>query len=578
MPSEITAFIQSQFQTQTPQGTNTSSNNHEDSQPGLFDSFMSEYISGEENTADTNAVVNTNTDNQENTTQLITFKGTNSFSQSVIDILAGFNDNQEFQDISARINDIIGRLKDSGEDIHDDVQGIISRIKSVISEKISALNSELPDDIDGLISRILNDASIPEDTKQEIINAVDDLVKSIRDSKLANENIKSLASKISDVIHEHLNTHKGTSSVHDNVEDNDDTEDENADNDNAEVRAASFNVQGASVIPADSVRSDTVNESESRSQPEITTQNHSSQQTIQTQTLPNESRPITQKVNMKTQTEHEAEFESESESESATEETKHESNSSNFNEHLERSDNENNTSNQNQNQNPLEQSQSNNPSGHEENSHEHEQTRRTRNDSRRTSSSVTSSRTQNELTETNSRRTESHNTFQSFFEGVLSSRRNSSRTSSAMPLNLQTASYRFNESQTLRDGMTNIIRFIRADGVQKANVVIDPPALGRISVELSSTSSGVEASIKVASEQIRQLVQDQLSELRMNLSQQGVQVAEFTVDVQQDNSGNSNHQSGHYGNEQRAFAISEADDETEEFRIDLEEGLLYWVA
>jgi flagellar hook-length control protein FliK len=126
--------------------------------------------------------------------------------------------------------------------------------------------------------------------------------------------------------------------------------------------------------------------------------------------------------------------------------------------------------------------------------------------------------------------------------------------------------------------MTNIISFIRADGVQKANVVIDPPALGRISVELSSTSSGVEASIKVASEQIRQLVQDQLSELRMNLSQQGVQVAEFTVDVQQDNSGNSNHQSGHYGNEQRAFAISEADDETEEFRIDLEEGLLYWVA
>lgn len=571
MPSEITAFIQSQFQTQTPQGTNTSSNNHEDSQPGLFDSFMSEYISGEENTADTNAVVNTNTDNQENTTQLITFKGTNSFSQSVIDILAGFNDNQEFQDISARINDIIGRLKDSGEDIHDDVQGIISRIKSVISEKISALNSELPDDIDGLISRILNDASIPEDTKQEIINAVDDLVKSIMDSELADENIKSLASKISDVIHEHLNTHKGTSSVHDNVEDNDDTEDENADNDNAEVRTASFNAPGAYVTPADSVRSDTVSES---SQPEIITQNHSSQQTLQTQTLPNESRTITQKVNMKPQNEHEADFESES----VTEETNHESNSSNFNEHLERSDNENSTSNQNQNQNPQEQSQSNNPSGHEENSPEHEQTRRTRNDSRRTSSSVTSSRTQNELTETNSRRTESHNTFQSFFEGVLSSRRNSSRTSSATPLNLQTASYRLNESQTLRDGMTNIIRFIRADGVQKANVVIDPPALGRISVELSSTSSGVEASIKVASEQIRQLVQDQLSELRMNLSQQGVQVAEFTVDVQQDNSGNSNHQSGHYGNEQRAFAISEADDETEEFRIDLEEGLLYWVA
>lgn len=564
MPSEITAFIQSQLQTQTPKGNNTSSANHEASQPGLFDSFMTEYVSGEENTADPNAIVNTGAGNHENTAQLITFKGNNSFSQSVIDILAELNDSHEFQDISAKVNDIIGRLKDSGKDIHDDVQGIISRIKAVISEKISALNSEFPDDIDGLISRILNDASIPEDTRQEIINAVDDLVKSIRDSELADENIKSLAAKISDVIHEHLNTHKGMSSLHDNI---DDTEDENADNDNAEVRTASFNVSGACVIPIDSVRSDTVNESESRSQPEITAQNHSSQQTVQTQTLPNESRPITQKLNMKPQNEHEAESE--------TEETKHESNSSNFNEHLEHADNENNTS--NQNQNPQEQSQSNNPSGHEDDSHEHEQTQRTRNDSRRTSSSGTSSRTQNERTETNSRRTESHNTFQSFFEGVLSSRRNASRTS-ATPLNLQTASYSLSHSQTLRDGMTNIIRFIRADGVQKANVVIDPPALGRISVELSSTSSGVEASIKVASEQIRQLVQDQLSELRMNLSQQGVQVAEFTVDVQQDNSGNSNHQGSHYGNEQRAFAISEADDETEEFRIDLEEGLLYWVA
>ena len=129
----------------------------------------------------------------------------------------------------------------------------------------------------------------------------------------------------------------------------------------------------------------------------------------------------------------------------------------------------------------------------------------------------------------------------------------------------------------MRDGIVNVVRFIRADGVQKANIVVDPPAIGRISVELTSGTAGVEASIKVASEQIRQLVQEQISQLRMNLSEQGVQVAEFTVDVQQDNSGRHNPNDQHQERGRVNF-IGTEDDEPEEFRIDLEEGLLWWVA
>ena len=148
-----------------------------------------------------------------------------------------------------------------------------------------------------------------------------------------------------------------------------------------------------------------------------------------------------------------------------------------------------------------------------------------------------------------------------------------------MPFNLR-GTADFSQAATLRNGLTNIVRFVRADGVQKASVIVDPPALGRISVELTSGTSGVEASIKVSSEQIRQLVQDQLSELRMNLSQQGVQVAAFTVDVQQDNSGNQ--QNPQYQSQERGYSAYagglDDDDEAEEFRIDLEEGLLYWVA
>ncbi|MBQ3398102.1 MAG: flagellar hook-length control protein FliK [Synergistaceae bacterium] len=117
--------------------------------------------------------------------------------------------------------------------------------------------------------------------------------------------------------------------------------------------------------------------------------------------------------------------------------------------------------------------------------------------------------------------------------------------------------------------------------MRKANIIVDPPAIGRISVELTSSSSGVEASIKVASEQIRQILQDQVTQLRDNLLQQGVQVSEFTVDVQQDNSRQGQNSGG--GNQQSQYDFTagntEGDDtDTEDFRIDLEEGLLYWVA
>ena len=179
---------------------------------------------------------------------------------------------------------------------------------------------------------------------------------------------------------------------------------------------------------------------------------------------------------------------------------------------------------------------------------------------------------------TNTTRAEHHNNFQSFFEGVLDNRKVSTAENTT-PLNLRTG-YNFTQSGIVRDGLVNVVRFIRADGIQKANVIIDPPALGRVSVELSSTSSGVEATIKVASEQIRQLVQSQLTQLRMNLSQQGVQVAEFSVDVQQDNAQQQNqHDAYNNNNSRRNFNLEEIEDGgSEEFRIDLQDGLLYWVA
>lgn len=193
---------------------------------------------------------------------------------------------------------------------------------------------------------------------------------------------------------------------------------------------------------------------------------------------------------------------------------------------------------------------------------------------------ISANDTRNERTTQSSgtQRTDAHNDFQSFFDGVLRNRRSSSRIPS-QPLNLRTGTYTPSQSSTLREGIVNTVRFIRSDGVHKANIVVDPPALGRISVELTSGTSGVEASVKVASEQIRQIVQEQITQLRENLSQQGVQVSEFTVDVQQDNTGQGQNSGRENQREYyNSLASGNTEDDTEDFRVDLEEGLLYWVA
>nr|MCR5346831.1 flagellar hook-length control protein FliK [Fretibacterium sp.] len=171
--------------------------------------------------------------------------------------------------------------------------------------------------------------------------------------------------------------------------------------------------------------------------------------------------------------------------------------------------------------------------------------------------------------------------FQSFFEGILSSRRTGA-AAAPMSLRPNTPDTAYApRAEMLRDGLVNVVRFVRADGVRRANVIVDPPALGRISVELTSSTSGVEASVRVSSEQVRQLVQDQISQLRMTLEQQGVQVTQFTVDVQQNNGDRQQGQGGQGENRRRRSRLGtvEGPEEAEdEFRVDLEEGMLHWVA
>jgi flagellar hook-length control protein FliK len=135
-------------------------------------------------------------------------------------------------------------------------------------------------------------------------------------------------------------------------------------------------------------------------------------------------------------------------------------------------------------------------------------------------------------------------------------------------------------NEALREGLDNVVRFIRVSGEQKAALIVDPPALGRVSVELTHSAVGLEASIKVGSEQVRQLIQDQLAQLRWSLAQQGVQLTHFSVDVQQDNERREQGRSSERRRVEAAAGTDDGEGEGEEtmFRVDLDQGLLYWVA
>lgn len=132
----------------------------------------------------------------------------------------------------------------------------------------------------------------------------------------------------------------------------------------------------------------------------------------------------------------------------------------------------------------------------------------------------------------------------------------------------------------LEDGVGNVVRFMRAEGRHRASIIVDPPALGRVEVELASGTAGVEASIRVASEQLKQFVQDHIAQLRLHLQQQGVQLTGFTVDISDHGKEGRRETGGRAGggNLSGASRLSPEDEEMPVCRVDLEQGLLHWMA
>lgn len=552
MPTEIFAFIQSQAQTQAlPQINSSVPSEEQDIQPGLFDSLITQFTAQEEATVEPEAVMLTI---EPDITQDIAFSNNNSFSRTIIDMLAGEAQPEpltpEIQLAMPEEDDVVIWPEDAESepanpvDIADEPvekeAPVISRVKQFLTDNPEATLEE----VEAFIL-ILSDeeAVLPEDffvSDSEILS----YNKEVDDED-------DVPAKLMKVIADHFTVPKSAKTEQPetppSVSDSDDTED-------PDMPETPDSLPAGLVIvptPTPSAPAPTPNP-EPELQQAVSESTEHLRQALTTSHQPRQTRNVQHDEPAQTPETPDA---PDTDTERAT---------ATFREALEERTTQH------------EDSNSHHQDGGQNFGQPHGEPRtngRSRNDSRRVDS-----RPQNDRTNTSApattHRTESRSTFQTFFEGVLTSRRTAS---SPAPLSLR-GTYSITQAQTLRTGLVNVVRFIRADGVQKANVVIDPPALGRISVELTSGTSGVEASIKVASEQVRQLVQNQLSELRMNLSQQGVQVTEFTVDVQQDNSGHQNPQEQDRQSGRVNFIGEAEDDDVEEFRVDLEEGLLYWVA
>ncbi|MBR2207952.1 MAG: flagellar hook-length control protein FliK [Synergistaceae bacterium] len=540
--ADLLTFID--IQTQAPQQVNSNSNNNNSSgEPGVFDALMNEYTTPENLEAE-------NIQTELNEVNLIAFKGSKLFSSSVIEILADSNapENLETLNISDEIQNLVDELKISLGKVKDSQPEVFYEDEEIkFNDEISQLLNLSDEELNAKLN------SLPEDLRVEIKNLIDEINNALENGgdmtaiKSSVEKLTSLIGKTENKIKpENKKILDEESDDKKEIKDDEGQEPELISAEAAGVAAVNVNVDNKITetnAKAESEKNLDVKDSTPRQNSKIPVQNQNAENEIKAD---EQEKPI-QKFDELIKNRAEKNSQNELESE-----------------------------NENKNKN-FDFNQDENQAGNHENFSGSRNGSRSRNENRRVSND--NSRDNERNSDSTTHRTESRNDFQSFFEGVLNSRRASGNSEiSSQPLNLRGA-FNLNQSETLRNGLVNVVRFIRADGVQKANVVIDPPALGRISVELTSSSSGVEASIKVASEQIRQLVQDQLTQLRMNLSEQGVQVAEFTVDVQQDNQQGSGSQNENQQDRRENFIGGiEEDDDTEEFRVDLEEGLLYWVA
>jgi hypothetical protein len=144
------------------------------------------------------------------------------------------------------------------------------------------------------------------------------------------------------------------------------------------------------------------------------------------------------------------------------------------------------------------------------------------------------------------------------------------------------ATYELDAQNPFAGGVGSALEFMKNDGISEARIVVEPPALGRVDVSLQASGSGMEAVFKVDNETLKNMLQQQLDVLKTSLEAQGIHVSNLAVDIR-----NRDDQRGRadlYGGRGKARrsgigGIEESEeDEPRIARLDLEKGLLHWVA
>jgi flagellar hook-length control protein FliK len=142
--------------------------------------------------------------------------------------------------------------------------------------------------------------------------------------------------------------------------------------------------------------------------------------------------------------------------------------------------------------------------------------------------------------------------------------------------------YELNAQNPFADGVGSALEFMSSDGINEARIVVEPPALGRIDVSLQASGSGMEAVFKVDNEALKNMLQQQLDVLKTSLEAQGIHVSNLAVDIR--NRDDQRSSEDLYGSRRKGGrsgfgGIEETEeDEPRIARLDLEKGLLHWVA
>ncbi|MDR3322293.1 MAG: flagellar hook-length control protein FliK, partial [Synergistaceae bacterium] len=155
-------------------------------------------------------------------------------------------------------------------------------------------------------------------------------------------------------------------------------------------------------------------------------------------------------------------------------------------------------------------------------------------------------------------------------------------TQTGVPATRPGMTYTLNADNAFGDGVRSVLEFMRSDGINEARIVVEPPSLGRVDVSLQAGATGIDAVFKVDNEALKQMLQQQLDVLKDSLQAQGIHVSSLAVDIKNRDDQKGRGDLYETKKTRRVGGVSEIEDEPQEetrlARLDLEKGLLHWVA